>query len=71
AALHLHEPAIASMDWLVKNLTYRPNIYMCTDKQGLILINTFQTPPSDPDCPWKLVSTERAKAQSIEEFDHT
>ncbi|GFR76254.1 adenosine deaminase CECR1 [Elysia marginata] len=71
AALHLHEPAIASMDWLVKNLTYRPNIYMCTNKQGLILINTFQSPPSDPDCPWKLVSAERAKAQSIEEFDHT
>ncbi|KAK3769223.1 hypothetical protein RRG08_005170 [Elysia crispata] len=69
AALHLHEPAITSLDWFVKNLTYRENIYMCTDKDGFILLNIFLTPPQNPDCVWKLVKEERMAATSVELFD--
>lgn len=69
AALHLHEPAIASLQWLVKNLTYRENVYMCIDKQGYILLSVFLKPPANPDCPWKLIKEERAAAISTDQFD--
>jgi adenosine deaminase CECR1 len=29
AALHVHDLSIASTDWIVSNLTYWPNLFMC------------------------------------------
>ncbi|GFO33799.1 adenosine deaminase cecr1 [Plakobranchus ocellatus] len=70
AALHLHEPAIASLRWLVKNITYRKHVYMCRDRDNFTHLNMFlQTPKSNPNCPWLLVSTERAAAKSPADFD--
>lgn len=29
AVLHIHDTAMVSLDWVVKNVTYRDNLYMC------------------------------------------
>ena len=31
AALHVHDTALASAAWVVQELTYWPNLYMCYD----------------------------------------
>ncbi|CAL1540502.1 unnamed protein product [Lymnaea stagnalis] len=47
AALHLHDLALTSLDWLVKNATYRDNVYMYKDSDSFVHLSMFQTPPSD------------------------
>ncbi|XP_069132764.1 adenosine deaminase AGSA-like [Argopecten irradians] len=69
-ALHLHDCSMADIMWLVKNVTYMDYCYMCTDKDNHIQYHFFQTPPSNPACPWKLIATERKNAANQEQFDN-
>ncbi|XP_046583571.1 adenosine deaminase AGSA-like [Haliotis rubra] len=69
AALHLHYGSITSNDWLVKNVTYRPNCYMCVKQNVITLTGFYLTPPVDKDCRWLEISAERAKSRDIAMFD--
>ncbi|KAK3102124.1 hypothetical protein FSP39_009001 [Pinctada imbricata] len=68
-ALHLHDTSITDVNWLVKNVTYRENCYMCINKDGFIYFHFWSTPPQNPDCPWRLVKTERANSGNVDLFD--
>lgn len=70
-ALHVHDCSIASIDWLVQNVTYRDNCYMCYDSNKDISFNFFSKPPQNPDCPWKLVSAYRAASGNVPAFDQS
>lgn len=68
-ALHVHDCSIASIDWLVKNVTYRDNCFMCYDVNRDISFQFFAKPPANPGCPWKLVSEYRQASGNISAFD--
>lgn len=68
-ALHLHDCSMVDVNWLVKNATYRNNCYMCQDADYNVQFHFFQTPPPNPGCPWKLVSTERKNSGNATVFD--
>lgn len=38
--LHLHNSASVSSEWVIKNLTYRPEVKLCTTAQGLKIFET-------------------------------
>ncbi|KAK7479394.1 hypothetical protein BaRGS_00029386 [Batillaria attramentaria] len=67
--LHVHDEAITSIDWLVKNVTYRDNCYICVTRDFSTKFHFFDTPPTDPDCTWRPVSDVRAEYGNDEEFD--
>ncbi|CAG5129369.1 unnamed protein product, partial [Candidula unifasciata] len=69
AALHLHDTSATSLDWLIKNATYRDHVYMCVAADGFINFRAFLNPPENPSCVWKSVKDERAQADNVEEFD--
>nr|KAG5693874.1 hypothetical protein BaRGS_009930 [Batillaria attramentaria] len=46
--LHVHDEAITSIDWLVKNVTYRDNCYICVTRDFSTKFHFFDTPPTDP-----------------------
>ncbi|XP_033752918.1 adenosine deaminase AGSA-like [Pecten maximus] len=68
-ALHLHDCSMADITWLVKNVTYMDHCYMCTDQDNHIQFHFFQVAPSNPACPWKLITTERKNSANQEQFD--
>lgn len=39
AVLHMHNSASVSSEWVVKNITYRSDIRLCTDSDGIKLIH--------------------------------
>jgi adenosine deaminase CECR1 len=41
AVLHLHNSAGVSSDWVIKNLTYRNDIKLCTNKDGAKIFETM------------------------------
>lgn len=45
--LHVHDEAITSIDWVVKNVTYRPNCYMCVDSSYNVEFHFFASPPKN------------------------
>lgn len=47
AALHVHDFGMVSMDWLVKNATYRPYCYFCLTPKGATQFK-FAHPPPPP-----------------------
>lgn len=74
AALHLHDFGILNMDWLVKNVTYRPHCHFCVTPNG-----TFNFIFAHPDPPtpvpgkcsqWILLADHRRGLQNVTEFDH-
>ncbi|XP_069683236.1 adenosine deaminase 2-like [Periplaneta americana] len=67
AALHNHDQALVSTDFLVYNLTYMPNLYTCKTSRGMWLFHFFQEP--DRKCGWKLVSELRNNATNVTQFD--
>jgi adenosine deaminase CECR1 len=69
ASLHLHDHAMGSLEWVIKNVTYRDNVYMCVDQDYFIRLSVFQTPPNSTDCTWKLVKTERTDSANASQFD--
>ncbi|XP_077372022.1 adenosine deaminase 2-A-like isoform X1 [Festucalex cinctus] len=72
-ALHVHDLAMGDPEWLVKNVTYRPNCYMCvTDKQSVRFIFSAEQPKSVPNCsPWILMQTLRNKLVNVTDLDNS
>ena len=62
-ALHLHEFAITSIDWVVSNITYRDNLYSCfKNSSDLLIFGWFDTDPEGTvsDCNgWKSAKVMR------------
>ena len=47
ADLHVHGGAIVDVRWLIKNATYDPDCYMCTNHvSGYLVFHFFDDPPS-------------------------
>ncbi|XP_046315823.1 adenosine deaminase 2 isoform X1 [Marmota monax] len=73
AALHLHEFGMASMEWLVKNVTYRPHCYFCITPEGILQFRFAQSAPQNlkaRECSnWVLLEDHRKKLKDTVEFD--
>lgn len=72
AALHVHDLSMGGVDWLVKNVTYRPNCYMCvTEKSSLRFTFSSQWPKTLPYCSaWSLLEKLRAKTANVTDLDN-
>lgn len=73
AALHVHDFAMVDVDWLVKNVTYRENCYVCfTDEQTVQFIFSSGQPASRPRCSsWTLLRSLREKIKNSTELDNS
>ncbi|CAN9508413.1 unnamed protein product [Ophioblennius macclurei] len=71
AALHIHSSALVSVEWLVKNVTYRPNCYICFtwDNSVRFLFSSRQPFPRWDCFYWQLVQILRAKTGDPAGFD--
>ncbi|XP_066953421.1 adenosine deaminase 2-like [Macrobrachium rosenbergii] len=67
AALHLHDTAMATVSWVVSEISYWENLYMCCVEGDQLLLKFMAAP--DTSCNWTLVSDERASSSSVEDFD--
>ncbi|XP_038637254.1 adenosine deaminase 2-A [Scyliorhinus canicula] len=75
AGLHLHEYALLSVDWLVKNATYLPNCYIClTPTKGIrfryFSKNHYQKRLANCS-EWILLEQYRKQIQNVTEFDNS
>ncbi|XP_040895156.1 adenosine deaminase 2-A-like [Toxotes jaculatrix] len=72
-ALHVHDFSMVDIEWLVKNVTYRPHCYMCfTDNQSIRFIFSSQLPKPLPHCsPWTLLENLRAKTINTTDLDNS
>ncbi|XP_060162628.1 adenosine deaminase 2 isoform X1 [Globicephala melas] len=75
AALHVHDFSIVSVDWLVRNVTYRPHCYFCLTPRGTPQFRFARsTPPTlnTTECPaWVLLEKFRKGLPNVTEFDHS
>uniref|UniRef100_A0A8C2J1D8 adenosine deaminase n=1 Tax=Cyprinus carpio TaxID=7962 RepID=A0A8C2J1D8_CYPCA len=73
AALHVHDFAMVGVDWLVKNVTYRENCYVCfTDEQTVRFIFSSGQPASRPHCSsWTLLRSLREKIKNSTGLDNS
>lgn len=71
-ALHLHSSALVGAEWLVKNVTYRPNCYICFtwDNSVRFLFSERQPFPRWDCFYWQLLETLRAKIGDPTGFDN-
>ncbi|KAI4504474.1 hypothetical protein M0802_000024 [Mischocyttarus mexicanus] len=65
AVLHAHDTALVVTDWILKNVTYRPNLYICFKPDDEIELHFFDKPTVD--CDWKLLSDVRKTKPNIDE----
>ncbi|XP_070829126.1 adenosine deaminase 2-A isoform X2 [Chaetodon trifascialis] len=72
-ALHVHDFSMTSVEWLVKNATYRPHCYMCyTDSRSVRFIFSSQWPKALLHCsPWILLENLRAKLVNTTDLDNS
>lgn len=72
-ALHVHDFAMVDVEWVVKNVTYRPYCYMCsTDTRSIRFIFSSQLPKPLPRCsPWVLLKSLRARTVNITNLDNS
>ncbi|XP_059161998.1 adenosine deaminase AGSA-like [Physella acuta] len=68
-ALHIHDISSVGAEWLITNVTYRDDIYMCVTEAGDIRYQAFLDPPSQLDCQWKSVQAERWSSPDVTQFD--
>lgn len=73
AALHIHSSSLVSVDWLVKNVTYRPHCYICFrwDRSVRFLFSNGQPFPHWDCLYWHLLEAARAKMEDPTEFDNS
>ncbi|KAM3588093.1 uncharacterized protein V6R79_021068 [Siganus canaliculatus] len=71
AALHVHTSSLVSVEWLVKNVTYRPHCYICFtwDNSVRFLFSARQPFPRWDCFYWQLLETLRAKIGDPTGFD--
>ena len=71
-ALHIHSSTLVGVDWLVRNVTYRPNCYICfTRDRSVRFVFSTGYPWLTWDCSyWYLLGTLRAKMADPAPFDH-
>nr|XP_027227968.1 adenosine deaminase 2-like [Penaeus vannamei] len=67
AALHLHSSSMASVSWVVEELTYWSNLYMCYTDDGKLRMKFTEAP--DSSCAWQLVSEVRATYPTEDDFN--
>ncbi|XP_063587816.1 adenosine deaminase 2-like [Penaeus indicus] len=67
AALHLHDVLLTSVKWVVQEISYWPDLYMCQDSEGHLFMKFMETP--DSSCAWQLVSELRAGYKNPKDFD--
>ncbi|XP_025317391.1 adenosine deaminase 2 isoform X3 [Canis lupus dingo] len=74
AALHIHDFSILSMNWLVKNVTYRPHCHFCITPRGALKFKFAYPAPPTPmpaECSeWVLLEKYRKELQNVTEFDN-
>ncbi|XP_039987833.1 adenosine deaminase 2-A isoform X1 [Xiphias gladius] len=72
-ALHVHDFSMVDIEWLVKNVTYRPHCYICfTDNQSVRFIFSARWPNPLPHCsPWALLENLRAKVINTTDLDNS
>ncbi|XP_052453414.1 adenosine deaminase 2-A [Carassius gibelio] len=73
AALHVHDFAMVGVDWLVRNVSYRENCYVCfTDEQTVRFIFSSGQPASRPHCSsWSLLRSLRGKIKNSTDLDNS
>ncbi|XP_053271109.1 adenosine deaminase 2-A [Pleuronectes platessa] len=71
AALHIHGSTLVGVDWLVRNVTYRPHCYICfTWDNSVRFLFSDRRPFPRWDCfYWQLLETLRAKIGDPTGFD--
>lgn len=71
-ALHIHSSSLVSVEWLVKNVTYRPHCYICFtwDNSVRFLFSDRQPFPRWDCFYWQLLETLRAKIGDPAGFDN-
>ncbi|XP_069683248.1 adenosine deaminase 2-like isoform X2 [Periplaneta americana] len=67
ACLHGHDTAMVSSEFVLKNLTYMPDLYTCEDAEGVTLLRFFELP--DQSCDWQLLSDLRFNATNVTALD--
>uniref|UniRef100_A0A8C6T829 adenosine deaminase n=1 Tax=Neogobius melanostomus TaxID=47308 RepID=A0A8C6T829_9GOBI len=73
AALHIHSTSMVSVEWLVKNVTYRPHCYICFtwDNSVRFLFSDRQPFPRWDCFYWQLLETLRARLGDPTGFDYS
>ncbi|XP_060784321.1 adenosine deaminase 2-A-like isoform X1 [Neoarius graeffei] len=68
AALHVHDFSMVDVEWLVKNVTYRENCYVCFTDGGFVrFVFSSVKPKAAPYCStWALLKTIREKCNTTE-----
>ena len=47
AVLHVHDASLLDVRWLIRNATYDPHCFMCTNRSsGRLQFHFFDKPPS-------------------------
>lgn len=71
AALHVHDFSMVDMEWLVRNVTYRPHCYMCfTDDSSVrFRFSSGQPKPLAHCSHWTLLETLRSKLSNTTDLD--
>ncbi|CAL8242541.1 unnamed protein product [Merluccius merluccius] len=72
-ALHIHSSTLVGVDWLVRNVTYRPNCYICfTRDRSVRFAFSHRRPFPRWDCfYWRLLETLRAEMGDPAAFDNS